>query len=178
MCIWKKTKQNRWINLKHNTIFCVKKRKKKETQNPTFNIWDHTCRNKCARLLLSHANRGWPGICPRALVTRRRVSVSYTYMAGDTKLSPREMLAASGSWPEDSKSLPLSRTGAAPPFRAPVVSSSRFCKSRQRWKRLLTRGAFKTRRFEVCHLYIFRADRKRGNSDWQPRNTKHGGAWS
>lgn len=59
-------------------------------------------------------------------------SHGYTYMAGDTKLSSREMLACSGSWLDESKSFSwrpsaVSRTGAAPPFRAPEVSSSRFC---------------------------------------------------
>lgn len=156
------------------TPFFVWKKKKKETQNPTFNIWDHTCRNKCARLLLSHANQGWPGICPCALVTRRRVSVSYTYMAGDTKLSPREMLAASGSWPEDSKSLPLSRTGAAPPFRAPVVSSSRFCKRKvgsggnvYSLEELLRREGLK---FVICIFFV-----RTGNVETQTdsRGTQH-----
>lgn len=41
MCIWKKTKQNRWINLKRNTIFCLKKKKRKKkpkTQHSTYEI--------------------------------------------------------------------------------------------------------------------------------------------
>lgn len=69
----------------------------------------------------------------------------YTYMAGDTKLSPREMLAAGASWSVDTKSLcspaltlsspsylaEFSRAGGPPPFRAPEVSSSKFCKAKQ-----------------------------------------------
>ena len=61
----------------------------------------------------------------------------YTYMAGDTKLSSREMLACSGSWLDASKSFPrrpsvTPRTGAAPPLRAPKVPSSRFWSDRDR----------------------------------------------
>lgn len=61
----------------------------------------------------------------------------YTYMAGDTKLSSREMLACRCSWLDASKLFPrrpsvAPRTRAAPPFRAPEVLSSRFWSDRNR----------------------------------------------
>lgn len=78
------------------------------------------------------AHIGFLGDLELAYTIWRAFSHGYTYMAGDMKLSSREMLACSGSWLGESKSFSqspseASRTGAAPPFRAPEVSSSRFC---------------------------------------------------
>lgn len=78
------------------------------------------------------ANSRFLGDLELAYTTWMAFSHGYTYMAGDTKLSSREMLACSGSWLDESKSFSqrpsaASRTVAAPPFRVPEVSSSRFC---------------------------------------------------
>lgn len=85
-------------------------------------------RNKCVRIYTQWIFFRWPGTLSSA--TWVLFLHDYTYMAGDTKLSSREMLACGGSWPDASKSFPrwpsaAPRTGAAPPFRAPEVSSSR-----------------------------------------------------